>query len=83
MITHREPMLIEPPSDVNTAPCRTRVCGPISTSPDTVADGATQAKSWICGDRPKCSTSMAMKLSEFDGGRRYAIGGSVRTAWLR
>ena len=41
MITQRAPTVIEPSSAVSTAPNRTRASGPIRTSPQTIAFGAT------------------------------------------
>ncbi|WP_317451816.1 hypothetical protein [Microbacterium sp. NIBRBAC000506063] len=52
------PSTIGPPSAVITAPCSTWQPGPISTSPEMTAVGATTAVSWMRGRAPRCSNCM-------------------------
>src|SRR5260221_14620683 len=63
------PILIAPPpSPTRRAPCMIRLPRPITTSPHTVASGATQAVASICGCLPACAIIMAVLLLQI----RYA-----------
>src|SRR5882762_3332529 len=55
------PILIAPPpSPIRRAPCMIRLPCPITTSPHTVASGATQAVPSICGCLAACAIIMAV-----------------------
>src|SRR5215831_4524710 len=63
MMTQFAPILIGPLSAVRTAPKPIELFGPIVTSPQTTAVGATRADGWMRGATPLWSRSIIASYS--------------------